>query len=100
MEQSPLGSTTSEPEKINGSVNDRNAEQDKPADQRLVADRLMAALASGNLDHLAQARAEFLKSSSAAPKEVPQSRLSSESPAPVRQHPVNLAASIEHRAAP
>src|SRR5437762_5113910 len=100
MEQSPLGSTTSDPENINGNAQDRNAAQDEPADQRLVADRLLAALASGNLEHLAEAREEFLKSSSRPPKEAPHSRLSSEPSSPASQQPVNLAASIEHRTAP
>src|SRR5213075_1291184 len=100
MEQSPLGSTTSDPENVSGNAQDRNAAQDKPADQRLVADRLLAALASGNLEHLAEAREEFLKSSSRAPKESPHSRLSSKPSSPTSQQPVNSSASTEHRAAP
>ena len=69
MEQSPLGSTTSDPDKINGSVNDRTAEKDKSADQRLVADQLMAALASGNLDHRRK-REKFLKHSYGSPRKI------------------------------
>src|SRR5438552_537542 len=40
----------------NGGTNDAR----DPSSQRMVADRLMAALASGNLEHLAQARQAFL----------------------------------------
>ena len=38
-----------------------------PSSQRMVADRLMAALASGNLEHLAQARRAFLNEGDSDP---------------------------------
>ena len=49
--------------------------------QRMVADRLMAALASGNLDHLAHARQAFLN----------------EGHADAGQSPADLAAQLERR---
>src|SRR6266576_1443660 len=72
MEQSPLGSTPSETEKINTheSASARSAE-DNLSDQREVADRLLAALASGNLEHLTQAREAFLAHSPAPQKQAP-----------------------------
>src|ERR1051325_4908374 len=99
MEQSPLGSTTSESENINGSPRERKANMDKSADSQMVADQLMAALASGNLDHLAQAREAFLKRSPAAPEEPARSKVSSE-PAPTINRTVDLEASLERRTKP
>src|ERR1044071_8293123 len=100
MEQSRLGSTTSESENMNSGANERKAEQEKSADQQLVADQLMAALASGNLDHLAQAREAFLKKSPAEPKAARQTTISSEPPAPVSDRVADLELSLERRATP
>src|SRR5215831_6104161 len=64
MEQSSSGSTNSDPKKINNSDSDREARSADAYEapyQRMVADRLLAALASGNLEHLAQARRAFIK---------------------------------------
>ena len=46
------------PRRRNGNAGPNDAHG--PSSQRMVADELMAALASGNLDHLAQARQAFL----------------------------------------
>src|ERR1700743_657997 len=86
MEQSPFGSTTSETEKIN-TVNDHKPRQDKATDQQLVADQLLAALASGNLDHLAQAREAYLKQSPEPHTEAPQPKPTTEPPATARTRP-------------
>src|SRR4051812_21629679 len=69
MHQSSSGSTSSE-NKQNNKSNKADAfdETDESAEsghQRLITDRLLAALASGNLDNLAQARKAFLKQDSA-----------------------------------
>src|ERR1043166_5048052 len=82
--------------------------------QRMVADRLLAALASGNLDHLAQAREAFLKES--PPSRKPAASVPArETTAPVRREriakeppvdnsdfavPTDLEARLERRAAP
>src|SRR6478735_704423 len=87
MEQSSLGSTTSESEKSNGSVREHKPDMDKSADPQLMADQLLAALASGNLDHLAQAREAFLKQSSDSPKQAAEPKVSSQPPAPAPQRP-------------
>ena len=100
MEQSPLGSTTSEPEKINGTVNDHKPRQDKAADQQLVADQLLAALASGNLDHLAQAREAYLKQSTETPREAPQTKPITEPPATARTRPADFEEQIERPTTP
>jgi hypothetical protein len=59
--------------------NGDSAESKDPANQRLIADRLLAALANGNLDHLAQARKAFLKEAPAPKKK---------EPAPAKSRPV------------
>src|SRR5689334_334092 len=64
MEHSSSGSTNTDPKQLNASGNAIDvpaADADDVSNQRMVADRLLAALASGNLEHLAQARQAFLK---------------------------------------
>src|SRR6476661_2852313 len=99
MEQSPLVSTTSEPEKIN-TVNDHKPRQDKAGDQQLVADQLLAALASGNLDHLAQAREAYLKQSTEPRREAPQPKPTTEPPATARTRPADFEGSLERPTTP
>jgi hypothetical protein len=61
----------------------------------------MAALASGNPDHLAQAREAFLKHShSSISKQVPPAKSSSEPQAPASKRMVDAQPPIEHRPAP
>src|SRR3954465_10207645 len=98
MEQFPLSSET---EQINSpdSAPTRNAEHDDTSDQRQAADRLLAALASGNLDHLAQAREAFLGHPPAEGKKEPRPRCS-DPPAESFSVPADLSASLEHRAGP
>jgi len=104
MEHSSSGSADSDSKEINKSRGEaRSDAQEQPA-QRMVADRLMAALASGNLDHLAQARRAFLKqppahrkqeirpSSSATPRD--------EIMPPPKHAPADLAAPLERRSGP
>src|ERR1051325_3024790 len=70
MEQPTSGSTNQEDKQTGKSANRRNdvlASDQDSSNQRMVADRLLAALANGNLDNLAQAREAFLKQ---APKPV------------------------------
>src|SRR6478736_4817810 len=98
MEQSSLGSTTSESENSNGSVREPKADMDKSADPQVMADQLLAALASGNLDHLAQAREAFLKQSSDSPKAAAEPKVSSHASAPQRS--ADLEASLERPAKP
>src|SRR6185369_1142242 len=98
MEQSSLGSTTSESENSNGSVREHKPDMDKSADPQLMADQLLAALASGNLDHLAQAREAFLKQSSDRPKPAAETKVSSPPPAP--HLPADLEASLERPTQP
>src|SRR4029453_13512975 len=73
MEQSSLQPPDSDPDqKHNLPGKNGNAVDSKdPNNQRMIADRLLAALASGNLDHLAQAREAFLKEAPAAKKKEP-----------------------------
>jgi len=66
-------------QKRNLGKNGDSAESKDPANQRLIADRLLAALANGNLDHLAQARKAFLKEAPAPKKK---------EPAPAKSRPV------------
>src|SRR3954467_9389259 len=101
MEQSPLGSTSSEAEQINSpdGAPAPSTEHDDTSDQRQAADRLLAALASGNLDHLAQAREAFLGHPPAEGKKEPRPRCS-EPPAESFSVPADLSASLEHRAGP
>src|SRR6266404_8426340 len=66
MEQSSSGSTNSEDKPIKDSPSGRNGDArgidpNDSANQRMIADRLLAALASGNLENLAQARRAFIK---------------------------------------
>src|SRR5882762_6684760 len=51
----------------NGNAGPRDSKD--PSSQRMVADRLMAALASGNLEHLAQARQAFLNEGDTEPEQ-------------------------------
>src|ERR1051325_9416238 len=84
MEQSSSGSPNSEGKRSKSPATDSK----EPANQRMIADRLLAALASGNLDNLAQARQAFLKQApvpahtEAAP--------SHQSPAQVEESPVDF----------
>src|SRR5947207_3217372 len=101
MEQSSSGST-----KENKQINDAGRiDSDDPANQRMVADRLLAALASGNLEHLAQARQAFIKQSPIERKKDSQ-RAPSQASAPVRtsapqpssaEKTADLAAALERR---
>ena len=73
MEQSSSHPPNSDPDQkrnLPGKNGDAVDSKD-PANQRMIADRLLAALASGNLDHLAQAREAFLKDAPAAKKKQP-----------------------------
>src|SRR5215831_9428331 len=104
MEQSPLGSTPSESEKLNRPEGPREDDDPaKPADRRMVADQLLAALASGNLDHLAQAREAFLNqpaTKSPTPTQPPRPHPPAPPEDPNQGTPVEVAASLEHRPAP
>src|SRR5436853_4152257 len=107
MEQSSSGSTNSKSKEVNEPAQGRNGDAGRldsndPANQRMVADRLLAALASGNLEHLAQARQAFIKQSPAEKKkdsqrEPPQTT----APVPTRVHQpsvedtADLAAALE-----
>src|SRR5438105_13245218 len=66
MDQSSSGSTNSEDKPIKDAPSGRNGDArgidpNDSANQRMIADRLLAALASGNLENLAQARRAFIK---------------------------------------
>src|SRR5215510_15273754 len=62
MEQSSLQSSNSPPNQKNRrDTNGDDVEAKELADQRTIADRLLAALAGGNLDHLARAREAYLQ---------------------------------------
>src|SRR2546421_4889340 len=116
MEQSSSGPQNSDPKKSSPS-SDRNGDDRDAKDsgnQRMVADRLLAALASGNLDHLAQAREAFLKESTSSRKSAPPTPKRETAP-PVRRErmmqpspvdndafeiPSDLEARLERRAAP
>ena len=111
MEQSSSGSTK-ENKQINDAASGRNGDAGRidsndPANQRMVADRLLAALASGNLEHLAQARQAFIKQSPVEKKK-DSARASSQTTAPVRmnvphqssaEEAADLAAALERRTA-
>src|SRR5262245_56491880 len=77
MEHSSSQPPKSDPEQSNNLSSRRNgdapSDAKESANQRMIADRLMAALASGNLDHLAQARQAFLKEAPAAKRQEPAS---------------------------
>src|SRR4029077_19107436 len=64
-----------------GRGSDSEADAKDESSQRMIADRLMAALASGNLEHLAHARQAFLKQDGAE----------------VKQFPADLGAQLERR---
>src|SRR2546430_12405395 len=109
MEQSSSGSTK-ENKQINDAGRGRNGDPGRidsndPANQRMVADRLLAALASGNLEHLAQARQAFIKQSPAEKKKDSQ-REPLQTTAPVHtnmpqqsaaEETADLAAALERR---
>ena len=111
MEQSSSGSTK-ENKQINDAASGRNGDAGRidsndPANQRMVADRLLAALASGNLEHLAQARQAFIKQSPVEKKK-DSARAASQTTAPVRmnvphqssaEEAADLAAALERRTA-
>ncbi|HEX3227847.1 MAG TPA: hypothetical protein VHQ95_02715, partial [Pyrinomonadaceae bacterium] len=73
-----------------------NAESKDPANQRMIADRLLAALANGNLDHLAQAREAFLKEAPAPTKKDPAPSKSK----PVKERVVESRKEVVREAAP
>ena len=116
MEQSSSGPQNSDP-KTSSPSSDRNGDDRAAKDsgnQRMVADRLLAALASGNLDHLAQAREAFLKESTSSRKSPPPTPKRETAP-PVRRErmtqpppfasddfeiPSDLEARLERRTAP
>src|SRR5262245_39233706 len=81
MEQSSL-----RPHKIDPEQDDRpgrngdTVDSKESTNQLMIADRLMAPLASGNLDHLAQAREAFLKQAPTSKKK----ELTPEKPQPTR----------------
>ncbi|HEU5237489.1 MAG TPA: hypothetical protein VFU37_10130, partial [Pyrinomonadaceae bacterium] len=60
MEQSSLSSNSPPETKHNQDTNGDDVDAKELADQRIIADRLVAALAGGNLDHLARAREAYL----------------------------------------
>ncbi len=113
MEQSSSGSTNSDDRPIKDSPSGRNGDAraidpNDSANQRMIADRLLAALASGNLDNLAQARKAFIKE---APVETPKQRppkkptlVKTASPKPTNvvafEPPADLEAQLERRSAP
>src|SRR5215813_3032526 len=73
MEQSSLQPPNSDPDQKSKISSGKNGDPETidPKDSgnpRVIADRLLAALASGNLDHLAQAREAFLKQAPTARK--------------------------------
>ena len=71
MEQSSYPPNSDPDQKRNLGKNGDSAKSKDPANQRMIADRLLAALANGNLDHLAQAREAFLKEAPAPRKKEP-----------------------------
>src|SRR2546425_3119381 len=110
MEHSSSGSTNSDHKQVNASAGENN--DTRPADandvnnQRMVADRLLAALASGNLEHLAKARQAFLKQVPGDKNKEVHPR-SSNAPTPMKpiepatkETPSDLEASLERRTAP
>src|SRR6266571_940663 len=113
MEQSSSGSTNSDDRPIKDSPSGRNGDAraidpNDSANQRMIADRLLAALASGNLDNLAQARKAFIKE---PPVETPKQRppkkptlVKTASPKPTNvvafEPPADLEAQLERRSAP
>jgi len=112
MDQPSSGSTNLENKQIKDSTPGRNGDAGRidsndPANQRMVADRLLAALASGNLEHLAQARQAFIKSPGDQKKESQREPLQSTAPVATsvpRRSPAedtaDLAAALERRSAP
>jgi hypothetical protein len=106
MEQSSSGSTNSDPNKINNSAAEgdvRSSEAHEPPNQRMVADRLLAALTSGNLEHLSQARRAFLKQPPADRKREPRPPSSMPSPAdemvPAKHTAADVTGSVERGSA-
>ncbi|MGZ8846203.1 MAG: hypothetical protein ACXW3C_07040, partial [Pyrinomonadaceae bacterium] len=97
-----------------GRNGDLSIESKDSANQRMIADRLMAALASGNLDHLAQAREAFLKQPPPAKKRErasePATQAKDRAPVPTRaaetrkeiarDKPEDLEALLERRTTP
>src|SRR5256714_6409604 len=112
MEQSSSGSTNSKSKEVTEPAQGRNGEAGRidandPANQRMVADRLLAALASGNLEHLAQARQAFIKSPGDQKKESQRKPLQPTAPVaasvphrPSAEETADLAAALERRTAP
>src|SRR5436853_494308 len=111
MEQSSSGSTNSKSKEVNEPAQGRNGEAGRidsndVNNQRMVADRLLAALASGNLEHLAKARQAFLKQVPGDKNKEVHPR-SSNAPTPMKpiepatkETPSDLEASLERRTAP
>src|SRR5215468_9609211 len=60
MEQSSLSSNSPPETKHNRDTNGDDVDAKELAEQRNIADRLVAALAGGNLDHLARGREAYL----------------------------------------
>src|SRR5215471_11262667 len=98
MEQSPLGSTPSESEKLKRPEGlHEDDDPVKSADRRMVADQLLAALASGNLDHLAQAREKFLHQPATKLTSQPSPRPPAPAHDSITQSNPELTASLERR---
>ena len=106
MEHSTSGSTNSDSKEINKSHGEARSDAQEQPTQRMVADRLMAALANGNLDHLAQARRAFLKQPAAhrhlepRPSSSVTASQGDEIIGPPNHPPADLAASLERRSGP
>jgi hypothetical protein len=82
------------PRGSNGAADSNDANE--ASSQRMVADRLLAALSGGNLEHLAKARQAFLKQDSADSRQ--DDVATKQRPANVREFPADLAAQVEGQA--